>query len=152
MTDDMREPQPVPYDGTMETSLAHLARPFFDKTLKNVEMLRTQEQEYRDSLPVDPANCIARALGMLHPDAESYPKGLEEALHLSRALGAMVENYDFSPDDADGKAASWIAGRIHQSIRDTCETLDRMADVLANPKRLERERMMNELTARPVGG
>lgn len=107
--------------------------------IEEVDALRKRQAEYVASLPADREAAISAAMELLHPGAESYPQGFENALHLAKALRPMVESMDLSVPGRDRDAVLWIADCIFDGLDDAMFALDRIGDILAKPGRLERE-------------
>lgn len=110
------------------------------RDMKEIEALRKQQADYEALLPVEPMEVIKAALETMHPDGgENYPKGFEEALHLSHALRPMVETLDTDEPGPDRDALLYIANRIAFGLEKAARQLDHISNTLGNPDRIERE-------------
>lgn len=112
----------------------------FQEALDYAKSLRERQAAYHASLPRDPSDALRGALEMMHPDGEEYLDGFEEALHLSVALEALVETGVSKEDPMRHPAARYISSRMVESLARAQMTLDRISDILGNPKRVERDR------------
>ncbi len=106
--------------------------------IEKVEKLREQQAAYRASLPIDPPKVITAALDLIHPGGNSYPDGVEDALHLSYALEALVKYGDLAAQGGERDAALHIAHSLIMAMSSAIEKLDRISDILGNPDRVER--------------
>lgn len=110
------------------------------RDMKKIEALRKQQADYEALLPVEPIEVIKAALETMHPDGgENYPKGFEEALHLSHALRPMVETLDTDEPGPDRDALLYIADRIMFGLENAARKLDHISALLGTPERIERE-------------
>lgn len=110
------------------------------RDMKKIEALRKQQADYEALLPVEPMEVIKAALETMHPDGgENYPKGFEEALHLSHALRPMVETLDTDEPGPDRDALLYIADRIMFGLENAARKLDHISALLGTPERIERE-------------
>ena len=87
-------------------------------------------------MPTEPDEIISEALKIMHPDAQLYPAGIEDALHLSYALFEMVKNgIDETGPNRD--AAMYIADRVNTDLIRAALELERLGHVLANRHRTD---------------
>lgn len=121
------------------------AESLFEDNIRKAKELRERQARYEAGLPTDPHDIILSAKGIMHPDAESYPEGIEEAMHLSTALKVLVRHEELDARSPERDAASYIAGRLESAIQTAAEKLDRLSDILDTPNRLEREEFQKEL-------
>lgn len=120
--------------------LALTADKVFEDEMERVNAMRAQQQAYLDSLPSEPEEIIRAASKLMHTELGAYPDGFEEALHLSVALEALVKVGELDSEGLDRDAANYIAADISTRLMNTRRSLDRISDLLANPRRLEREK------------
>lgn len=114
----------------------------FDDQMAEIAALRSRQAAYLEGLPTTDRECIDSALRLLHEDAGEYPEGLEEALHLSAVLEAMIRHTQIADHGTYRDAALFIADRIQQGLQRTAKAIERIGDILGNPHRIERERIV----------
>lgn len=119
--------------------LALCSQGIFEDYIEEAQKLRDRQAQYEASLPTDPAEIIAAAKSALQPDCGDYPEGLEEIRHLSTALTVLARHGDFDTHSPERDAAVYMSDRIERAVRRVVSQLDRVADVLGTPGRLERE-------------
>ena len=73
----------------------------------------------------------------MHPDGDDYPEGIEEALHLSQALEAMIKDGDLDEEGRTRDAALYVADRVVFAMHRATRQLGRISDILKNPGRIE---------------
>ena len=120
------------------------AESLFEEHIERAKELRERQAKYEATLPTEPHDIISSAKGVLHPYGESYPEGIEEAMHLSTALTVLVRHGDFDTHSPEREAASFMASRVENGIRTAVEQLDRVSDLLSTPDRLERREFQSE--------
>ncbi|MEQ8431702.1 MAG: hypothetical protein RIB69_14835, partial [Roseovarius sp.] len=106
------------------------AESLFEEHIERAKELRERQAKYEATLPTEPHDIISSAKGVLHPYGESYPEGIEEAMHLSTALTVLVRHGDFDTHSPEREAASFMASRVENGIRTAVEQLDRVSDLL----------------------
>lgn len=127
--------------------LALCSAPLFARKLDLISKLRNQQAEYYASLPTDPKECISAAMGALHEDGSDHPKGFEEALFLSFALGPMIKDmmaHCYGPDRA---ALLHVADQIKSGLESAATALNHAYAILENADRIECERRARNLGA-----
>ena len=133
-------PEPVTsYENRQVHGLALCMDGILEDEVAKIQALRARQAAYCDSLPTDPSECITAATKALYSHGENYPRGLEEALHLSCALAPMINAPGYEEPGPERDALLWIAGRIQEYLQDAAGVIDRAADILGNPARIERE-------------
>lgn len=143
--DETRPVAPVTtWENEKAKGYALCAESLFRGHVEKVQALRDRQAEYLASLPTDPLEVLKAALKVLHPDAEEYPDGVEEALHLAYALKAMMADESVGEAGRTRDAAIYLADRIAYAMHRATDQLDRIADILGNPGRIERERHLSE--------
>jgi len=120
--------------------LALCGEDVFQENMQKVRELRDRQAAYLDSLPSDPPEAIRAALKLMHPPGDEYPEGIEEALHLSHALAALVKDGDLDEGGFNRDAALYVADRVAFAMHRATRQLDRISDILGNPGRIERDR------------
>ncbi|WP_146136659.1 hypothetical protein [Aliiruegeria haliotis] len=141
MTNSTDELKPVTmWENKAAKGHALCAEPIFRDHIEGTQALRDRQAAYLDSLPSDPPEVIRAALKLMHPNSESYPDGIEEALHLSHALEALVKDGDLDEDGFNRDAALYVADRVVMAMHRATRQLDRIGDILGNPGRIERDR------------
>lgn len=119
--------------------LALLAAPNFRQSIEKAQELRDRQAAYLASLPTDPREVIRAALKLMHPTGNEYPDGIEEALHLSCALEALVKEGDLDVEGRSRDAALYVASQVSNAMHRAARQLSRVADILGNHGRLERD-------------
>lgn len=111
----------------------------FRDHVEGTRALRDRQAAYLESLPSDPKEVICAAYKLMHPDGDKYPHGIEEALHLSHALEALVKGGDLDTEGRTRDAALNVAHRVAYAMHRATRQLDRISDILGNPGRIERD-------------
>jgi hypothetical protein len=131
------EPRPVlPHENRKVRGHALCSEGLFRAHVAEVEQLRARQAEYLASLPTDPREAIRAALELIHPNAEEYPDGIEEALHLSVALEALGA---VSDDDAARAATAYVGACVSAALRRATRQIDLISDILHGTGRILRE-------------
>lgn len=128
------------YENRRVKGLALCAPSAFEENISEAKSLRERHQRFLDGLPEMPDAALDEALNIMHPNGDNYPKGIEDALHLSYALETMISSEALDVDGRPKEAAKYIAAQLALSMHEAALELDRMQYVLGNPKRLARER------------
>ena len=123
-----------------------MAERVFSQSLAAVTRLRKRQADYLASLPTTAEDCGKAALGLLHPEGETYPEGFEEALYLSFALEPMIHRLDTDEPCIERDALLFIAGRVRWGLERSAVKLDLISDLLCNPNQIEREAARRKLT------
>jgi len=111
----------------------------FREHVERAQALRDRQASYLESLPTDPREVIRAALKLMHPTGDEYPDGIEEALHLSYALEALVKEGDLDAKGRSRDAALYVASQVSYAMHRATRQLDRISDTLGNPGRIERD-------------
>lgn len=111
----------------------------FRDHIERTQALRDRQAAYLESLPRNPPEAILAAIELMHPNGDSYPDGIEEALHLSCALEALVKDGDLAAECRTRDAALYVADRVAFAVHRATRQLDRIAHILRNPGRIERD-------------
>ncbi|QOL80455.1 hypothetical protein [Pseudooceanicola spongiae] len=119
--------------------LALCAEHIFKDHIQKAEDLRAQEASYRAGLPKTPDDALRSGLRVIHPEGEDYPEGVEEALHLSFALEAMLRKGELDEAGPSHDAALYVADRITLAMQLVVRQLDYLSDVLGSPGRVARD-------------
>ncbi|OOY24437.1 hypothetical protein BMI91_10370 [Thioclava sediminum] len=112
--------------------------PIFRDHIAKVEALRNRQAAYVASLPTEYPAAVSAVLNIVHPEFESYPDGVEEALHLSFALEAMIKNSGVEGQGRSRDAAVYVAERISDAMHRAVQSLDKITDILQNADKAER--------------
>ncbi|SDX21377.1 hypothetical protein [Roseicitreum antarcticum] len=112
--------------------LALCVEPLFRGTVAHAEVLRARQKAYLDSLPTDPQEAIRAALKLMSDNGKKHPAGVQEALHLSYALGAMVSEGYLEGSEQSRDAALYVAYQLSDALCRATRQLDRIADILSN--------------------
>lgn len=104
---------------------------FYREFIERTQTLRDRQAAYRASLPTDPQDKIRAAREILQHGGEDYPDGIEEALHLSYALEAMLKQSDLDVEGRSRNAALYIADRLSMAMHRAVGQLDRMSHILS---------------------
>ncbi len=140
-TDETHPVEPVSdWDNNDTKGYALVSENLFRQNMGKIHALRERQAAYRNSLPTDPPAVISAALKLMHPNGSQYPDGVEEALHLSFALEALVKEGDLDSQGRSRDAALYVADRISHAMHRAAHQLDRISDILGNPRRIERDR------------
>ena len=107
--------------------------------VEDAKKLRERQAQYEASLPTEPDEVIRSARRILHPNGNSYPEGVEEALQLSCALAVIVRHGDLEVPSPERDAALYLAERLEDATRSAVGKLDRLSDVLSAKSRQERK-------------
>lgn len=118
----------------------------FREHIEQTQALRDRQAAYLKSMPTDPTEVIRAAIKLMHPKGDDYPDGIEEALHLSYALEALVKEGDLEAQGRSRDAALYVARTLSFAMHRATLELDRISDILKNPDRIERERREEETT------
>lgn len=138
-TDEDRPVEPVSkWENAEAKGLALCANFVFEEKLATAKKLRERHAAYLASLPSDPETAVRAAWLLLHPDAEEYPDGFEEALHLSSALEAMVREGDLDTQGRSRDAALFLASQMSTAMHRAARQLDLISDILENVRPTER--------------
>ena len=138
--DETRPPERVSYVENKEgKGLALADERFFQERMAKIKDLRDRQAAYEASLPQDLPDIVIAARRIMHPDGDNYPEGIEEALHLSSALEAMIQAGDLDADGRARDAALYLADRLTSAMHRAVGNLDRISDILCNHARIERE-------------
>lgn len=106
----------------------------FQDHLTNAQALRDRQAAYLNSLPTDPTDVIKAAREIMHPGyVNEYPEGIEEALHLSVALEAMIKAGDLDVEGRPRDAALYVAEHVCTAMHRAVRALDRLNHVLGQP-------------------
>lgn len=134
------------YENERVGGLAHCDKLIFADKLTEAQRLRDQQAKYYASLPTDPAECLTEAIAVLYPLSEENGDCVERALHLSVAMTALIDQME--PDHGEPQRATllYIADQITWELSLAVRKITRVADILKNPARIEREAR----TARPT--
>lgn len=114
------------------------AESLFLDHIEDAKKLRERQAQYEASLPTDPEEVISSALRLLHPNGNSYPEGVEEALQLSCALAVIVKHGDLEVLSPERETAVYLADRLEVATRNAAGRLDRLSDVLCAKSRQKR--------------
>lgn len=132
--------EPVtPWENEEANGHALCAEYLFSEYVEQTQALRDHHAAYLASLPTDPQEVIRAALTFMHPSGDDYPDGIEEALHLSYALEALVKEGDLDAKGRSRDAALYVASHLSYAMHRATRQLDRIADILGNPGRIERD-------------
>lgn len=137
--DDRIEPVTV-WEDEEAKGHALCAESIFRQHIEETQELRGRHAAYLASLPTDPREVIRAALKLMHPTGDEYPDGIEEALHLSYALEALVKEGDLDVKGRSRDAALYVASQVSYAMHRATRQLDRISDILGNPGRIERDR------------
>lgn len=121
------------------------AEPIFQQHVSLVQSMRDRQSRYLASLPTDPQEAIKAALAIMHPSGDLYPDGFEEALHLSYALEAMVRRGDLGEADRHQDTVLYLADRVLMATGRAACQLDKISDILSNPRRVEPDKRVVEV-------
>lgn len=105
---------------------------FYQEFIERTQALRDRQAAYCASLPTDPHDKIRAARDILQHGGEDYPDGIEEALHLSYALEALVKEGDLDAEGRSRDAALYIADRLSSAMHRAVGQLDRMSHILSS--------------------
>ncbi len=119
--------------------LALVGESVFRQSVEEAQELRDRQAAYLASLPTDPREVIRAARELMQPTGEEYPDGIEEALHLSYALEALVNEGNLGAQGRSRDAALYVASQVSFALHRAVRQLDRISDILGNPGRIERE-------------
>lgn len=135
-----KEPQPVSNQEN-ESVMGHAlcTDDVFQSHIMKVQKMRNRQSDYRNSLPADPLQAINTAFKLMHPEGEGYPDGFEEVTSLAFALEAFIKDGDIDHEGPRRDAALYIAHRMSAASRRVISQMDRISDVLGNPKGIERK-------------
>ncbi|MCJ7871495.1 hypothetical protein [Phaeobacter sp. J2-8] len=111
----------------------------FHEHVQKTQSLRDRHAAYLDGLPTDPKAAVAAANKLLRFGLREYPDGIEEALHLSWALSAMVQSCGTDEEGPQRSATIYVAERVALAMIRATQQLDRISDILGNPGRVERQ-------------
>ncbi|WP_421702102.1 hypothetical protein [Aliiroseovarius sp.] len=111
----------------------------FRREMERVQSLREQHRRYIESLPKEPMQAINAATQLLHPGGEAYPTGIEEALHFSYALEALIKDANTDYPGRTRDAALYLADRLTFAMHQAVERVDRVSDLLGNAIRATKE-------------
>lgn len=117
--------------------LALCAEYTFRERVEHAQSLRDRHAAYLGTLPTDPREVILATQKIMHPTGDDYPDGIEEALHLSCALEALVREGDLDAQGQSRDAAIYVASQVSFAMHRAIRQLDRIADILGNPGRIE---------------
>ncbi|SFN46749.1 hypothetical protein SAMN04487859_10330 [Roseovarius lutimaris] len=137
--DDRIEPVTV-WENEEAKGHALCAEYLFREHVEHTQAMRDRHAAYLASLPTDPQEVIRAALKLMHPTGDDYPDGIEEALHLSYALEALVKEGDLDAKGRSRDAALYVASQVSYAMHRATRQLDRISDILGNPGRIERDR------------
>ncbi len=147
--DEARPVKPVTnWQNKAANGYALCGESIFRKHIEGTQALRDRQAAYLDSLPSDPPEVIRAALKLMHPNGDNYPEGIEEALHLSYALEALVKDGELDEEGRPRDAALYLADRVAYAMHRATRQLDRIADILRNPSRVERDNGRQTTSAR----
>ena len=136
-SDEARPIKPVTkWENNASNGQALCSEYLFREQVEQTRVLRDRQAAYRKSLPTDPPEAIRAALRIMHPTGDDYPDGIEEALHLSFALEALVRAGDLDAQGRSREAALYVADRVSDAMHRATRQLDRIADILGNPGRI----------------
>lgn len=119
----------------------------FAERLDQITQLHDRQAEYLASLPSDPKECVSAALGVLHENDSDHPKGFEEALFLSYALGPMVKDLLADCYGPERDALLHVVDRIKSGLESAAAALNHAYAILENPDRIECEQRARKLGA-----
>ena len=107
----------------------------FQSNVDHAKNLRDRQAVYLASLPTDPPEAIRAAIETLHPNGEEYPEGVEEALHLSFALAAIVKGGDLDHEGHERDAALYLSDRLCTAMGLATVSLKHTQHILKNSNR-----------------
>ncbi len=107
----------------------------FREHIEETQELRDRQAAYLASLPTDSTEVAHAALKLMHPNADQYPDGIEEALHLSCALEVMVKE----GEGVDRASTVYVAQRVYSGLLRATKKLELISDILVNATRIERD-------------
>jgi len=118
------------WENAHANGLALLNEEYFQERLEYIKALRRRQAAYLDSLPGEPRAAIRAAWSEMHQGGCEYPDGVEEALHLSYALAAMVKAGDTDDEGRSRDAALYLSDRLAQAMHRAALQIDRVSDIL----------------------
>ena len=135
--DNNEEPRPVAdWENEAVNMNALCAQSLWEDHKLAVEEMRERQARYEESLPKEPNDAFRAIAGLLYPDAESYPTGFEEALHLIAAVEELARHSDFDVQSTRNSLA-YLAEKAVEGLTATRNSLDRIGDIITAARKAE---------------